>query len=407
MKAKSKSRTGIASRFLYFVLMATALYSPEFASALELNSISIKGFLQLRGVGASEQMQSFSQNNLSAVTAVAHPFLNEQPKSLRDSFQVAQSRLLIEYRPNEILVGRYEFDFIDFSKSTPTTTAVPRVRRLSIEYRPLYSDWHFLFGQDWDLVSPLGPFTYNWVSHAFQAGDLGFMRLEGIALHDLNEQNEIATALAFPKSNTSSTDSLDETSSPPVLELRYRYHTPKLQAGFSGLWTRLKSDPVSQNRFHSWTMNLFVEKTFTETFTLRSEGYAGKNTAGTGLQGLSQATNAYGNPFEIGGYLSARVKISNKSALFGLMGIAKCIQVNQVAPMYARIPSLTRVSSNGPGILWNITTMLGFDHELEPHFRFFAQISAHKTRHALLPVDRGSVSTMSAGMTELGFQLDL
>ncbi len=368
----------------------------------------VTGFLQLRAVAASRQMQSFSQNNLSAVTAVSNPILSESPESVRSSLQVAQSRLGAEYVGSAGMLGRFEFDFIDFTKSTPTTAAVPRVRRAAIEYLPEGTSFHFLFGQDWDLVSPLAPFTYNWVGHAFESGDIGFMRLQVQLRYDATLEHEIGWAIGFPKSNISASDTADETSTLPVLEARYRYHWSSWQAGTSALYARLKTDAITRRREQTWVTNAFVESKTSESLVVRAESYIGQNTAGVGLLGLSQATAAYGSPREVGGFVSGRWLMTEKSAIYGFFGGAKNLDASETAPLYTRSPSLARSTSNGPGIIWNAQATLGMDRNLKKNFRIFVQASALKTRHALLGVDLFLNRSIQKGMVgECGVQLDL
>ncbi len=70
--------------------------------------------------------------NLSAPTNVSPSSVADSQRG-RDSFQVAQSRLglLIE---NGRVAAHFEFDFIDFSKASPTTQAVPRLRIANLDY---------------------------------------------------------------------------------------------------------------------------------------------------------------------------------------------------------------------------------------------------------------------------------
>ena len=83
----------------------------------------------------SGAVETFSQQNEGAVTAAANPAIaGANVGSARSTFQVAQSRFGFTVDPTADIQARIEMDFIDFSKASPTTAAVPRLRRATVAW---------------------------------------------------------------------------------------------------------------------------------------------------------------------------------------------------------------------------------------------------------------------------------
>ncbi len=185
------------------VLSLAVLFSP-LAFAKDCTSADgpfcFYGFLLPTLSVASQGVESFSQPNQSAFTAAANPALLGNHTAARSSFQIAQSRMGFVVRPETKTNGRLEFDFIDFTKATPTTAALPRVRRALIEHS-LSDSLTLRMGQDWDLVSPLAPHTYNYVGHYFQSGDIAFMRIQAQLIPGV-ETGSTALLWACPRTTT-------------------------------------------------------------------------------------------------------------------------------------------------------------------------------------------------------------
>src|SRR5690606_31550316 len=115
------------------------------------------------------------------------------------TFQVGQSRLGFWFNDKGAVRGQFEFDFLDFTKSSPTTGAVPRLRIAKIEWN--FSDsLQLQAGQDWDLFQPVNPLSFDIVSVAYQAGNTAFMRQQ-VKLIYLTPSLEVGGAVGLASSN--------------------------------------------------------------------------------------------------------------------------------------------------------------------------------------------------------------
>src|SRR5688572_700040 len=83
--------------------------------------IQVYGFIIPTWTLASGAVASFSQPNSSAYPAAGNPAVDISRDAGRSTFQVAQSRIGIHITPTTKARGDLEFDFIDFSKASPTT----------------------------------------------------------------------------------------------------------------------------------------------------------------------------------------------------------------------------------------------------------------------------------------------
>lgn len=132
-------------KLLFLLVMAVSAS----AHAASLNGFEVTpyGFLKASGMYSDKALASFNNINLSAPThAVAQT--RSQDKTSRFSFQTQQSRIGATIVKDKIQ-SRFEFDFLDFNKSSPTTQMVPRVRIASVTYQ--WGDNKVLIGQDWDF----------------------------------------------------------------------------------------------------------------------------------------------------------------------------------------------------------------------------------------------------------------
>lgn len=252
---------------------------------------------------SSAGVETFGQPNSGAITAAGNPIMAGATKDdYRSTFQVAQSRFGLLVNPMPDLEARLEMDFIDFSKSSPTTSANPRLRRAVVTYT-LSADLKLIFGQDWDLISPLAPHTYDLVGHFFEAGDIGFMRHQLQAIHRTGRW-ETGIALGLPAANTGASDSNIELSVLPTLALRETYKGDDWEFGVSGLFTSLRAAKTSSERIASGALTFFGDFK-AGTLEFRSEAYFGQNTANLGLLGLSYCRSGTITS-EAGAYVSAR-----------------------------------------------------------------------------------------------------
>ena len=148
-----------------------SLYFFSLISLLSLNvygadfSPTIYGFVKASTVFSDRAVDSFGRPNSVAYTAAGNPALSPHASRPTNSFQVQQSRIGIKTNNEDNINALVEFDFVDFSKSTPAVASNPSLRRATINFKQ--DDWTFNVGQDWDLVSPLAPYSYNYIGHYF------------------------------------------------------------------------------------------------------------------------------------------------------------------------------------------------------------------------------------------------
>jgi len=346
------------------------------------------GFVLPTIIGASGAVESFSQPNLSAFTAAGNPALAKLPNDLRSSFQVAQSRFGFVASPAESTKATIEMDFIDFTKSSPTTAALPRLRRAFVDYK--YSE-HLLFriGQDWDLVSPLAPHTFNLVGHYFESGDIGFMRIQAQTIYT-DGPWEHALSLGLAGNNNTSSDSGLEIEHLPSVAVRETYRfSDKARVGVSLFAASIlpKAAPGVEKLF-SGTATAFFETPIGEDTELRTEAYLGQNLNNVAMLGLSFGSATAAAVREAGAYVTVRTKLSPHTAIFGGVGGAWLLDPSLVAPSYATIAGEVKVAGTGPGILSNWTARVGAEVTVNDKLKFFAEAASLSTTHALAPADQ-------------------
>lgn len=135
-------------------------------------SVEPYGFIRATLISSSQAVDSFGNTNMTAPVKAAPSSANNS--TYRSSFEFAQTRAGIRI-PGDKINGVIEVDFIDFTKATAGTKALPRLRLAIVNYK--LSETQLLeIGQDWDIFSPTKPSTYNFVGLYFNAGNSGFMR---------------------------------------------------------------------------------------------------------------------------------------------------------------------------------------------------------------------------------------
>ncbi len=352
-----------------------------FSSASRADAPSLKwyGFVLPFYSLATSGTESFSNPNQGAISAAGNPVLaGASSGNLRSTFQVAQSRVGFTISPAPTLDARVELDFIDFTKSSPTLSANPRLRRAVLSY-VLHENFKLQLGQDWDLISPLMPFTYNFVGHFFEAGDIGFMRhqLTGLWSHGAWETG---FALGLPSQNATFSDGNSELTVVPTISFRETYHGEGWSAGASAMFASLRASSTS--RIGSGAITAFGTVKNAQ-FEFRTEGYWGRNTQNLGLLGLSfcNATNAGNCPDEAGFYVSAKRTFGPASVFASLGGAAVLRNLDSVLASYD--PTKLTLAGTGPGIESNWTAHFGGDYKIAEGALFWGEVSFWSTRHHL------------------------
>lgn len=359
-------KTALFASLIFFT--TTPAFSADF---------KLYGFILPNFIVSDQAVESFSQNNLSAYTAAANPFLAQNANRPRSSFQVAQSRFGFEIQTDPSVLGRIEFDFIDFTKASPTTSAVPRVRRALIDWKTSEAT-RVQFGQDWDLFSPLGPHTFNYVGHYFESGDLGFMRQQAVLLHSIGE-SEFGAAIGLQTQNSKAADGNVEVGNWPTFALRWRLQPREsalAQTGFSAIATEILVDRTRVIRKGAYGLNAFAELNLGSSLNWRTEAYAGRNLFNLGLLSLSFGDAAH-DASEFGFFSTARYSFDPKHFIFGGVGLAKILN-----------PATMATSAiGGPGLEKNFTARIGYEYKPLPALTWFVELAHLATTHHYTAAD--------------------
>lgn len=370
--------------FLSTLALAPALISqPSFATDLQLQlpSLQIYGFILPNIIGSTSNLESFSQPNMSAFTAAGNPLLATSAGRSRATFQVAQSRLGLLMGSKQSVQGRLEVDFVDFTKASPTTTALPRLRRATVEYHP---DEHNLIvmGQDWDLFSMLHPLDYNFVGHFFEAGSAGFMRQQLTWIHTTTDM-ELAGSIGLQSANPNTPDSNIELSKFPAFVLRGAYlFGERSRVGLAGIASRLLVDRVTDQTLPAYGVKAFSELILADgDLDIRVEVYSGRN-----LSNLGTLTLGYGSALsdvaEVGGWLTGRYGLTPRAGIFGGFGAAKVLNPSRMLPSYTLSPAgVYSLAGTGPGIERNWTARIGAEYKPEPLLSIFTEVAYLNTFH--------------------------
>ncbi len=332
------------------------------------------GFLKSSAIYADGAIGSYNNINLSAPT-FAVPKISTINSSSRLSFQTQQSRIGFEFKKAQVS-GKFEFDFIDFNKASPTTQMNPRVRIAAVTYQ-IDSQNKFIMGQDWDLFAPVTSYTYDIVGLYFLAGNSGFMRQQFQFLHQLNEW-ELGAALGMAGNNPGTVDTNLEQGKTPSYSVRASKQIEGGKFGVSAIYSSLEYLDVNGARHDSYGINLFYEKLF-GNFGLKSETYYGQNMANIGLLTIGKGT-ATQNVREYGGFLTANYKLNEKNSVFGGIGGAFVTRADDVKPFSLKV---TNDIVDSPGITSNIVSRLAWEYRFTPDFSWITEVTRFQTTTAL------------------------
>jgi len=354
------------------------------------------GIFTPRVVVTSQAVESFSQPNAVAITAAGNPILSVIPDKARYTFQVAQSRIGFWLNEKGPVRAQLELDFVDFTKSSPTTASLPRLRLARVDYS--FAPGHTLaMGQDWDLHAPLNPHGINLVAALFQAGNAAFMREQLKYVYSTSEY-ELGAALGFPTPNNSAKAASAEIGTLPTVAVRGAYKWSKGRVGASAIATRLPFNlgEADERRGNAFSAALFSELAPGADTQVRVELNVGQNAANLGLLTLAQGRHA-ADLREVGGYISARQGVTSRHALYGMAGYQKVLDASQVVPSYGygapsgdgAAPAFgsATLSGTGPGLVHNGTVRLGYEFKPTRRLAFMMEGFLFQSRFRLQQVD--------------------
>ncbi len=378
------------------------------ASSVAQAEWSLKGygFLIPNTVLTSSGVESFSQPNSSAYTAALNPVFSKTSRDSTFSWQVAQSRAGIKLNEsNSGAEGMLEFDFIDFTKASPTTAANPRVRRAFVKWQSA-NGWSYQLGQDWDLISNTVPFTYNFVGHYFETGDIGFMRMQFMGLKKFGDW-ESGWALGMPTQNSTSGSSGVELGAWPTISFRQTYLGQQdSKFGASVLMASVRPSTADSFRIFAGSFSLFGEGKIGETKWI-SKAYVGQNTSNLGMLGLAYGDRQHSQTREAGMYFSFQHPLSDQTRIFGGVGGSFILNPQQMASSYKFDADLKKnvLNSTGPGIERNLTARIGLDHDIIQGLVGFTELAYLNTRHHLLAADSSMNPIRSSWVLNTGVKL--
>ncbi len=358
-----------------------------------LQHVQVYGLLNPRVIVASAAVESYGQPNTTAIVAAGNPVTSVRYEDPRFSFQAGQSRFGIWAGKGTALRAHIEFDFVDFSKSTPTVQSNPRVRIANVLWDAA-PGFTIALGQDWDIVQPINPHGINWVGGSFQAGNTAFMRQQLQMFYKVGDI-EVAAAAGFPNNNATNQDNLLELGLIPTGALRLQYSLGKMgRVGVSGIGTSLLAVPGDdQLRTFAGLAGAFGELNL-GPLNLRFEGYVGQNTANLFLLGIGSFRVQEGAVVEVaeaGGFLSFKLGVlPDFFSVYGTAGIAAALEPSRVA---------ARSQGGGTAMKRNHDARLGVDFKIMKNFSFLLEGFYHATLYQLTDEERAGVD---ADVTALG-----
>jgi hypothetical protein len=380
----------------HYVSAGLILVAGASAHATTVNGFEIApyGFLKSSAMYADKALASYNNINLSAPThAVAET--RPQDKTSRFSFQTQQSRLGTTVTKGNVS-GRFEFDFIDFSKSSPTTQMNPRVRIASVTYA--WDNNKVIIGQDWDLFSPVTSYTFDYVGLYFMAGNSGFMRQQAQYLKTVGDW-EFGAALGMAGNNPGVTDSDLELGKSPTYSGRITRKIQDGRLGVSVIYSTLHFNTTTTSPStaqDAYGYNAFYEQKV-GSFNIKSEAYYGQNLNNLGALTIAKGV-AKNNVREFGGTLTAQYILNETQTIFAGLGLAKVDNKSNITPF--SIPT-TGVIAN-PGVRSNFLSRVGYEYKVTPDLSWLSEVSRYETDSKL--ADNQYKSKVAYSM-ETGVQL--
>jgi hypothetical protein len=234
--------------------------------------IGFYGFVTAETFYSDSQLSTFGTNNNTPASYNKTPagpnrVVDESVEGNNNAFISATAQnsrfgfLLEPYdfgdKPFEV-DGRLEMDF--FSTGDLSVASLrPRLRRGYAGIGGKGGKWHVLFGQDWDLFSPLNPSTLNLGGNLWRQGNLGFRRpqIRFTSKHSIDDKKgiEAAASLNLP-SLSMSFDDAGNTTGVPMFEGRFGYwqelSAGKLLAYVSGAYARHRNQVAGGADVNNW-----------------------------------------------------------------------------------------------------------------------------------------------------------
>lgn len=347
-------------------------------------------------------VETFGRNTLVAPTAAANPITDPNHDEWALSFQLQQTRVGLKVGEGTDLQGRIEIDFVDpsFSQSSPIQGTRPRLRLAYISYKPGAAHT-IMFGQNWDIFSPLNPLTMNLVGASFQAGNSAFLRPQLAYTYGRGEGVEISAAIGLRGQNTGPALNLLEYGLVPSFSLQAGYRIGKAWFGGSVIFSSemTNQDPREYNA--SVAGNLFANLPVSDWLSLVMEAYMGRNTNALGLLTLGTGITV----MDAGGYISANFKFAKIHGVWVTVGGAGVLNPDDLALGYTPATEDTPATRVGiGGMLSNVNLRATYLITPKPGLDFYLEPFLFLTKHELDADDDpdGSLANRAAPGGQLG-----
>ena len=222
--------------------------------------------------------------------------------------------------------AKIEFDFQGGGPGTNKSNPMMRHAYIKLEG----GNWALLFGQTWDIISPLNPKTVNY-SVQWAQGNIGYRRPQMRFTYKMKpgENSTIKLDAGITRNIGLDLDNngLDDGAEAgvPTFQGRFGFGTPmgdegKLSIGVSGHYgiekfTSDLSDPPDKRDAPSWSINGDLAIKINQRFALLGELFMGEN-LNQYLGGILQGVDPLGNPIQsMGGWGLLQVKATDKTLL--------------------------------------------------------------------------------------------
>ena len=222
--------------------------------------------------------------------------------------------------------AKIEFDFQGGGPATNKSN--PMMRHAYIKLAA--DNWALLFGQTWDIISPLNPKTVNY-SVQWAQGNIGYRRPQMRVTYKIKPGENstikfdagIMRNIGLDLDDNGVDDGAD--AGLPSFQGRVGFGTPmgeegKLSIGVSGhygteKYTDASTDEIDAMDTPSWSVNGDLAIKINKRFALLGEFFMGEN-LNQYLGGILQGVDPLGNPVQsMGGWGLLQVKASKKTLL--------------------------------------------------------------------------------------------
>jgi hypothetical protein len=338
----------------------------------------------------SQGAETFEKAILLAPTAAANPITDPLYNQGAMSFQLQQSRVGVKIGEGKDLSAKIEIDFIEptFSASSPIQATRPRLRLAYLTYKmaPVHT---IMVGQNWDIFSPLNPFTMNLVGVSYRSGNSAFLRPQIAYTYGSGQGLEISGALGLRNQNTTAVMNAVEYGMFPTFAVQGGYRIGKTWVGASAILGFEETNVAANASQAAFAFNLFASLALSDTFTLNAEAYLGQDTNALGLLTLGTG----GTVLDAGGWVSANVKLAKIHSIWATASVAGVLNAADLpvgyTPAVPAVPPAPAVAATrtSTGMESNVSLRATYAISPTDGLQFYAEPFLFITKHKLLDAD--------------------